>query len=75
VAAGDGFRHRVLLCVLLGFSAVWYCLAEAVETPKHGRHGLGQHLAKDAKRKETALLVTPFGGQTGQRGAMIRNGG
>jgi hypothetical protein len=49
-------------------------LAEAVETPKHGGHGLGQHLAKDAKREETALLMTPSERQTGQRCAMIRNG-
>jgi hypothetical protein len=75
VAADDGFRHRFLLFVLLGFGAVWCCVAEAVETPKHGRQGLGQHLLKDAKRKETALLMTPSEGQTGQRCAMVRNGG
>jgi hypothetical protein len=46
-----------------------------VEPPKHGDQGLGQRRAKDAKRKETALLMTPSEGQTGQRCAMIRNGG
>jgi hypothetical protein len=59
LAADDGFRHRVLLLV----SAWFYCClawpVEAVETPKHGDQGLGQHLAKDAQRKETALHMAP----------------
>jgi hypothetical protein len=50
-------------------------MADAVETPKHGSQPLGQHQAKDAKRKDTALLTAPSEGQTGQRCAMIRNGG
>jgi hypothetical protein len=65
--------------VLLFVSAWFYCClvwpVEAVETPKHGYRGLGQHLAKDTQREETALHMAPSEGQTGQRCAMIRNAG
>ncbi|MGX1159473.1 hypothetical protein RKD54_000382 [Pseudarthrobacter sp. SLBN-100] len=71
----NGSRHRVLLFVLLVLCAVWCGPVEAVKKLKHGDQGLGQHLAKDAKRKETALPLAPFEGQTGQCGATIRNGG
>jgi hypothetical protein len=70
---GSGIGSSCSFClVLLLFGVARF---EAVETPKHGYQGLGQHLAKDAKRKETALHMAPSEGQNGQCGATGRKGG